>query len=552
MNQKMLLSPNNILLLHPTSGSIPEKSLVPHLRLAAKLLVLEWHLPAPSLGKSSETDRGSCLAPVKQARLLPGGTYTLKTAGCWYSNNRGLVLHDSLLLAVDTLHGAVITVVIVKNFIEAVRVGPQGQFLVGYLGKVVNALATSLGFRFIIMDGSSFGSKTINGSYDGVVGHIERKEGDLGLASLSINYNRYQAIDYTSWLEYHPTLFLTRGPRYLKDPLGVFKLYTWQAWSAIAAFLIFSASFLWLFWSCGPSSGYRLCPSVSQGQGEETLSSQYENRQHMEDETVSFFSVLTTILKAIVFQGSCHPPRSSTGRLVYVCMWMVVIIVFGVYSGNLTAFLSLPVLSMPPTTIRQLVIRDWTIKLDKAYGSHDLVKARHQEIIHWTIFNRSWTKPQQRRAEERGTILENVGATSTSKTNLDELLQMDIAIVMGVTGAYYMMNVNQGPDKRCILASSQEAMAKEYAALAVPKRSLLKPIFDNKLRWMRQMGVIHKYYEDSFGVKCHREKTTSSEPAAMTLNQLLGVFYVWTGGVAVSCCIFLCELCFGGKMKGTN
>lgn len=54
------------------------------------------------------------------------------------------------------------------------------------------------------------------------------QEGDVGLASLSITYSRYQAIDYTSWLQFHPSLFVTRGPRYLKDPLAVFRLYTWQ------------------------------------------------------------------------------------------------------------------------------------------------------------------------------------------------------------------------------------------------------------------------------------------------------------------------------------
>lgn len=72
--------------------------------------------------------------------------------------------------------------------------------------------------------------------------------------------------------------------------------------------------------------------------------------------------------------GSRQSPTSSPGRVVYVCIWAVVIILFAIYSGNLTAFLSKPRVTKPPATIRELVLRDWTISLDKAYGAHDIVK----------------------------------------------------------------------------------------------------------------------------------------------------------------------------------
>ncbi|XP_071542311.1 glutamate receptor 4-like [Panulirus ornatus] len=215
-------------------------------------------------------------------------------------------------------------------------------------------------------------------------------------------------------------------------------------------------------------------------------------------------------------------------------------IVVAVYSGNLTAFLSIPIISKPPSTIRQLVTRDWTIRLDKAYGTHDLVKETKTEDYQ-TLY---------KRAKERGSIFENFGATVESKTDINEL-KKDIALVMGETGAFYTLNKNARPDGGCTLAYSQEAMGKEYAALALPKQSLLKPVFDKKLRWMRQMGVLHKYYDDSFGVKCHQSNLMSSEPSAMTLSQLLGVFYVWAGGVGIACLVFLGEV-FAGTVKGKN
>lgn len=62
-----------------------------------------------------------------------------------------------------------------QNFFEAIRVGPRRAYLVGYLGDMINALANSLNFHYNILEGTSFGIKSSNGSYDGVIGHIERR-----------------------------------------------------------------------------------------------------------------------------------------------------------------------------------------------------------------------------------------------------------------------------------------------------------------------------------------------------------------------------------------
>ncbi|XP_071542297.1 uncharacterized protein [Panulirus ornatus] len=77
INQKMLLGPSKTLLLHSTSGSIPEELLAPHLRLVAKVIVLEEHRPKTWL-ESTRNGGVSCTGEVKQAILLEGGTYALR------------------------------------------------------------------------------------------------------------------------------------------------------------------------------------------------------------------------------------------------------------------------------------------------------------------------------------------------------------------------------------------------------------------------------------------------------------------------------------------
>ncbi|XP_042890064.1 ionotropic receptor 25a-like [Penaeus japonicus] len=510
INKDMLLGPGNILLIHPMSGSVVDHSITSQLRLAAKVVVLEW----------SRWNIKGCEGIVRQGELAPRGRYTLRSVGCWDKSGRGLRLRKPLLPALSDLRGAEVKVVIVKDFIEAIRVGPRRSYLVGFLGHVVNTLAASANFRYVIMEGSGFGNAVANGSYDGVVGHIERKEGDLGLASLSITYHRLLAIDYTTWLMFDPMIFLTRSPSIIIDPLSLFKLYTWQSWVVITAFLVSSSLWLWMFWLSTPYDT-PLCPW-------------FLRRSNKKEGNIftGYATVFSIVLRTAVYQASRQPPSSSPGRVVYVCIWAVVIILFAVYSGNLTAFLSKPRVTKPPATIRELVFRDWTISLDKAYGAHDIVKATKTEDYQILY----------RRANERGAIRENQGAQGESRTDVTELESQDIAIVMGATGAYYMMNKNKAGDNHCRLTYGTEAIAKKYSALALPKMSLLKPIFDRKLMWMRQMGIVRKLYDNSFGVKCFREVLNSSELKPMALGQLTGVLYVWLGGMGLASLVFVCEI----------
>ncbi|KAK4316434.1 hypothetical protein Pmani_012410 [Petrolisthes manimaculis] len=312
-----------------------------------------------------------------------------------------------------------------KNFFEAIRVGPKGSHLVGYLGGVVNALANSLHFTYDIMEGKSFGVKTYNGSYDGVIGHVQRKEGDLGLASLSMTHSRSQAIDFTSWLRFQPTLFVTRGPRYLKDATGVFKLYTWQVWCILPLALLLSGVFVWLLW---PSPHPNYWPQQTTTHPT-TPHQGWSKRPPLP-------SVLASVLKAAVYQ----------------------------------AFLFTPIRTYPPSTIHQLVVKDWSIVLDKAYGHHDLIKDTKTHNYQ-TLY---------RRALERGGLRENEGATTDTKITPSDFLNRDIAVVMGEPGVFHTLNTIKGPDGRCLLTYSHQAIAEEFAGLAVPKRSLLKPIIDNK------------------------------------------------------------------------
>ncbi|MPC17701.1 hypothetical protein E2C01_010564 [Portunus trituberculatus] len=111
---------DQILVLYPTHGRVEKHSLVPHIRLAAKVILLERNEFQPGNGSvgggGAEHDNASlssCSFFIEQATLLNGGVYTFRTGGCWLRNHT-LFISQPLLPETRSLRGAPVAVVIIK------------------------------------------------------------------------------------------------------------------------------------------------------------------------------------------------------------------------------------------------------------------------------------------------------------------------------------------------------------------------------------------------------------------------------------------------------
>lgn len=51
---------------------------------------------------------------------------------------------------------------------------------------------------------------------------------------------------------------------------------------------------------------------------------------------------------------------------------------------------------------------------------------------------------------------------------------------VGEPGAFHTLNENRNQDGECLLTYGRETIGLEYAAIAAPKNSLLKPLVDRK------------------------------------------------------------------------
>lgn len=75
-------------------------------------------------------------------------------------------------------------------------------------------------------------------------------------------------------------------------------------------------------------------------------------------------------------EGSIHVPQSASTRIVFFCMWLTVMALYLVYSGNLTAFLSIPRLLNPPKDARELVERGYVPSITRGFSQYDYMKVK--------------------------------------------------------------------------------------------------------------------------------------------------------------------------------
>ncbi|GFY61484.1 lig_chan-Glu_bd domain-containing protein [Trichonephila inaurata madagascariensis] len=70
--------------------------------------------------------------------------------------------------------------------------------LSGMEGKLLDCLAEKLNFEFKILPTHTGGSRHSNGTWDGVIGLVQREEADIGLGFLALSEERFEAIDFSN------------------------------------------------------------------------------------------------------------------------------------------------------------------------------------------------------------------------------------------------------------------------------------------------------------------------------------------------------------------
>ncbi|XP_052103578.1 glutamate receptor ionotropic, kainate glr-3-like [Mytilus californianus] len=232
----------------------------------------------------------------------------------------------------------------------------------GFTMDLLHHLALALNFTYEITrppDGK-WGAQMENGSWNGLMGHLERRDVDLVAAPVTVQITRENAVDFTIPYFYDSPAILLKKPdpnskkwRTLIDPFSEYVIL------CIFISLPVTSLFLFFFEKCTP----------------------YYRRMEDRDKVRGlhhFLDSLWYMYGALLTQGGEHMAGSSSGRTLLSSWWIFCIIMMATYTGNLVAFLTVTKEKLPFSDIAGLVEQ----------GSYKW--GTHEGTIFETIFKEDW------------------------------------------------------------------------------------------------------------------------------------------------------------------
>ncbi|XP_047495884.1 glutamate receptor ionotropic, delta-2-like [Penaeus chinensis] len=207
------------------------------------------------------------------------------------------------------------------------EINSQGKIIrqSGFAFEMLNELQSKFGFRYELVspyDGN-WGNKLNNGTWNGMVGMVYRKEVDLGVGPFTVTLERAEVIDFTFPFYVEPSAILTPAGATSKKILAFLSPFSFEVWlGVLVSFVVLGPIMLVLSRS---SSNAFLYP--------------YDT--YSASRKVSLFGYYWMLCASLFQQGVTYP-MSSPARVVFGGWIVGVIALTCAYTGVLISFLTVP------------------------------------------------------------------------------------------------------------------------------------------------------------------------------------------------------------------
>ena len=217
------------------------------------------------------------------------------------------------------------------------------RVLGGYLPSILDMLATGLNFTPIIVsppDGK-FGVELPNGTWNGILGVLHKREAELGLVSFSMHEPRRRIVDYIRPVEWTHYGFMIRDHPNQRGHQSInWRAYTgpftFDLWVATAALLTCAAA-IWTAMESG---------------------SPIQTAEEASRPPEPFW----TVLGVLVQQGASSTPEPASQRILLGSLWVFSVVLFASFTSNIVSLLASTRYVMPFETLEQLAaLTDWKI-----------------------------------------------------------------------------------------------------------------------------------------------------------------------------------------------
>ncbi|XP_064109541.1 glutamate receptor ionotropic, kainate 2-like [Macrobrachium nipponense] len=400
---------------------------------------------------------------------------------------------------------------------EVAKENGQGrEFLYsGPVMRLLRILATNVNFTYRLVqppDGS-WGILFPNGTWNGIIGMILKKEVDLALGPFGVTYVRSRVIDYTNTLLVDYGHILGRRGNTEVDPWGFLLPLSPSIWAAafgtLTLIFIFSVAIRRIDRYIGVSLS-KVVPS--------------------------------TYIQAFLQQNIVVPPDSGWDKVLLGSWLLCILVLLECYSTNLITLLAVRHVREPYQNVRD-VLDDPKVKmLWVANTAH----AQYLSTVDSGIFY------EVTEAGKRGKL--RFIPAKVYDTIVDELVSRGDYVLMNPLLMMKIFLTEDYMDKgKCKFYVSKETFLPLTFCMVVPKYSPLRGPINEVIRGVVEGGFYDYWLENAFtnAKSCKNPPTKITVMVPLSLANLWGMFVLLVGGYLASF-VVLCLEISGKKFSGSQ
>ncbi|XP_041354538.1 glutamate receptor ionotropic, kainate 2-like isoform X2 [Gigantopelta aegis] len=382
---------------------------------------------------------------------------------------------------------------------------------VGFLVDILNFVSYSLNFTYTLIEppDGKYGSIE-NGTWNGLVGTIVRKDADMIMADISTTHLRSQVVDFSYPYNFDvATVVVKRAADDSSSYLSYIQLYRWEVhvciWSSLILAFLFIKFIEWV------NPFYRERRVAGKG-----------------DHSTSIFHLFGALLK----QGGRPIIAASQSRRLFLGTWWIFAIIMAtIYSGNLIAFLTVRKLKLPFDTIAEMVSQDqykWG-----TYGGSNYIE----------FFETSKDENFKKVAEGFKRFPKEDPSTLSTKAEEHRLkvLKGNYCFIGGKPTLEFWVSQN------CQLKLLSEGFYSLLYGISLPKNSPYTKLFSDEIISLHETGIMAmmkaKWWPRN---QCNNDNRKFAKPIHLT--DIQSAFYVLVIGALLTIVILVLEVIYA-KIK---
>nr|XP_053632775.1 glutamate receptor ionotropic, delta-2-like [Cherax quadricarinatus] len=378
----------------------------------------------------------------------------------------------------------------------------------GPVSKLMDLLAKAQNFSYVNVrppDGS-WGLKHEDGTWSGMVGMVSRKEADIGVGPFGISATRAEVVDFTAPILIDYWRILGSRGRAEVNPWSFLMPLAPLVWAAIFTTLLALPSLICLLSSCV-----------------------FVNSSKAKKWLTDTFALICILL----LQDTSVSKSWWWERLIFGTWMMVTLVLTQSYSGNLMALLAVRHIPQPFQSLHDLiddskVITIWETESASVQYLHSVESGIFREIANLENKGRLIYRTQPQFAVSIDTLVRRG----------DHVL-MEVDMSLKVYMAQDFTHTGQ-----CSFYESREEFLPLMFAMIGQKDSPLVPVLSKRIIRVKEAGLFYQWMkeEEPNSTICSHSPSKITVKTSLSVNNLWGMFIVYTGGLSLSLLIFSLEI----------